>query len=230
MNARGRLVREGAASASLPPTPGNPITTTIDLDLQRFIDSIWPAGVRGAMVALTPKGEVRALYSAPTFDPNHFVGGISSAEWRKLNTDPARPLLNRVMQARYPPASPFKLAIAAMALKRGLIKLSTRMPEPCRGGLRLGNRVFRGVNVGTTNSLPMAELHAMLAKVGCTDVQTYVQSGNAVFGTKLSEAALTKAIEHQSSLQGDRSLEHPSQGSAVRISREGEVQGCDPIE
>lgn len=143
VNARGRLVREGAASASLPPTSGSPIVTTIDLDLQRFIDSIWPAGVRGAMLALTPKGEVRALYSAPTFDPNHFVGGISSAEWRKLNTDAARPLLNRVIQARYPPASPFKLAISAMALKRGLINLNTRMPEPCRGGMRLGNRVFR---------------------------------------------------------------------------------------
>jgi penicillin-binding protein 2 len=143
VNARGRLVREGAASAALPPTPGNPITTTIDLDLQRFIDSIWPANVRGAMVALTPRGEVRALYSAPTFDPNKFVGGISSTDWRRLNTDPARPLLNRVIQARYPPASPFKLAISAMALKRGLIRLGTRMPEPCRGGMRLGNRVFR---------------------------------------------------------------------------------------
>ena len=143
VNARGRLVREGAASAALPPTPGNPITTTIDLDLQRFIDSIWPARWRGAMVALTPAGEVRALYSAPTFDPNAFVGGISSSDWRRLNNDPARPLLNRVIQARYPPASPFKLAISAMALKRGLIKLSSRMPEPCRGGMRLGNRVFR---------------------------------------------------------------------------------------
>jgi penicillin-binding protein 2 len=143
VNARGRLVREGAVSASLAPTSGDPITTTIDLELQRFIDSIWPPRVRGAMVALTPSGEVRALYSAPTFDPNHFVGGISSAEWRRLNNDPARPLLNRVIQARYPPASPFKLAISAMALKRGLIKLSSRMPEPCRGGMRLGNRVFR---------------------------------------------------------------------------------------
>jgi penicillin-binding protein 2 len=143
LNARGRLVREGAASASLPPTPGRPIKTTIDLDLQRFIDSIWPANVRGAIVALTPQGEVRALYSAPTFDPNKFVGGISSADWRRLNTDPARPLLNRVIQARYPPASPFKLAISAMALKRGLVRLGTRMPEPCRGGMRLGNRVFR---------------------------------------------------------------------------------------
>jgi penicillin-binding protein 2 len=143
VNARGRLVREGAASTGLAPTPGKPIVTTLDLDLQRFIDSIWPANVRGAMVAMTPRGEIRALYSAPTFDPNHFVGGISSAEWRKLNTDPAKPLLNRVIQARYPPASPFKLAIAAMALKRGLIRLDTRMPEPCRGGMRLGNRVFR---------------------------------------------------------------------------------------
>jgi penicillin-binding protein 2 len=143
VNARGRLVREGAASATLQPTPGKPIVTTLDLDLQRFIDSIWPAGVRGAMVAMTPDGEIRALYSAPNFDPNHFVGGISSAEWRKLNNDPAKPLLNRVIQARYPPASPFKLAIAAMALKRGLIGLNTRMPEPCRGGMRLGNRVFR---------------------------------------------------------------------------------------
>jgi penicillin-binding protein 2 len=143
VNARGRLVREEASTASLPPTTGKPIHTTIDLDLQRYIDSIWPAGVRGAMVAMTPAGEVRALYSAPTYDPNVFVGGISGAEWRALNNDEARPLLNRAIQTRYPPASPFKLAIAAMALKRGLIGLDTHMPAPCRGGLRLGNRVFR---------------------------------------------------------------------------------------
>jgi penicillin-binding protein 2 len=143
VNARGRLVREEASTASLPPTPGKPILTTIDLDLQRYIDSVWPAGVRGAMIAMTPTGEVRALYSAPTYDPNAFVGGISMALWRGLNDDEARPLLNRAIQTRYPPASPFKLAIAAMALKRGLIGLDTHMPTPCRGGLRLGNRIFR---------------------------------------------------------------------------------------
>jgi penicillin-binding protein 2 len=142
VNARGRLVREEATTA-LPPTPGKPISTTIDLDLQRYIDSVWPAGVRGAMIAMTPTGEVRALYSAPTYDPNAFVGGISMALWRGLNDDEARPLLNRAIQTRYPPASPFKLAIAAMALKRGLIGLDTHMPTPCRGGLRLGNRIFR---------------------------------------------------------------------------------------
>jgi penicillin-binding protein 2 len=143
VNARGRLVREEGSAASLPPTPGRSVATTIDLDLQRFIDSIWPVGVRGAMVAITPAGEIRALYSAPSFDPNAFIGGITPQLWRALNSDEARPLLNRVIQARYPPASPFKLAIASMALKRGLIGLDTHMPVPCRGGLRMGNRVFR---------------------------------------------------------------------------------------
>jgi uncharacterized protein (DUF1697 family) len=56
--------------------------------------------------------------------------------------------------------------------------------------------LLRGVNVGTKNSLPMAELRAMLTSLGCTEVQTYVQSGNAVFGTKLSESAITKTVEH----------------------------------
>ena len=55
--------------------------------------------------------------------------------------------------------------------------------------------LLRGVNVGTKNGLPMAELRAMLTKIGCTDVETYVQSGNAVFGTKLGAAELTQAIE-----------------------------------
>lgn len=54
--------------------------------------------------------------------------------------------------------------------------------------------LLRGVNVGTKNSLPMAELRAMLTKIGCTDVQTYVQSGNAVLGTKLGASELAKAI------------------------------------
>jgi uncharacterized protein (DUF1697 family) len=55
--------------------------------------------------------------------------------------------------------------------------------------------LLRGVNVGTKNSLPMADLRAMLVKIGCTRVRTYVQSGNAVFDTSLSPAALTRAIE-----------------------------------
>jgi uncharacterized protein (DUF1697 family) len=55
--------------------------------------------------------------------------------------------------------------------------------------------LIRGINVGSKNSLPMVKLRSMLADLGCTDVQTYVQSGNTVFGTTLGEAELTKSVE-----------------------------------
>ncbi len=143
VNSRGGLVRDDAGLGALSPEPGRILRTTVDLELQRFIDSIWPAGVRGAMLAMTPQGEIRALYSSPTYDPNLFVGGIAAGEYRALLTDPANPLINRAINGRYPPASPFKLATAAMALRRGVANFSTHMDLPCRGGFRLGNRVFR---------------------------------------------------------------------------------------
>jgi penicillin-binding protein 2 len=146
VSAAGQLVREEGVAASLPPVGGEPIRTTIDLRLQRFVDSLWQAdapGVRGGLVALTPEGQTLALYSSPSFDPNAFIGGISRESWQALRADSALPLINRVIQARYPPASPFKLAMAAMALKNGVVTSRTRMAQPCRGGLQLGNRFFR---------------------------------------------------------------------------------------
>ncbi len=146
VSAAGQLVREEGVAAPVLPVSGKPIRTTIDLDLQEYVDSLWQAdarGVRGGLVALTPTGQVLALYSVPSFDPNAFIGGISAQEWRALRGDSSYPLINRVIQARYPPASPFKLAIAAMGLKKGLVAYNTTMPQPCRGGLQLGNRFFR---------------------------------------------------------------------------------------
>ncbi|MFN0179698.1 MAG: penicillin-binding protein 2 [Gemmatimonadales bacterium] len=145
VDARGRMVRDESASPSLKPVAGEPIRTTIDLDLQTFIDSMWTAdrpGVRGAMVAMQPNGEVLALYSAPTFDPNEFISGITGRRWAALNTDEAKPLFNRATRGAFPPGSPFKLVTAAVALKRGLVDFSSRMPQSCGGGLRFGNRVF----------------------------------------------------------------------------------------
>jgi penicillin-binding protein 2 len=145
VDARGRMVRDESESPSLKPVAGEPIRTTIDLDLQTFIDSMWTADrpdVPGAMVAMQPNGEVLALYSAPTFDPNEFISGITSRRWSALNTDEAKPLFNRATRGAFPPGSPFKLVTAAVALKRGLVDFSSHMPQSCSGGLRFGNRVF----------------------------------------------------------------------------------------
>jgi penicillin-binding protein 2 len=144
VSARGQMVRDAEAAANLAPVPGADLHTTIDLDLQRYISRTFPAGQRGAVMALNPNtGEVLALYSAPGFDPNAFVGGISTSYWRSLNESAARPLLDRAIQARYPPGSTWKLAVAAMALKRGIVGPRSHMPIPCRGGLQYGNRFFR---------------------------------------------------------------------------------------
>lgn len=143
VDALGRLVRERGAAPPLPSIPGRSLRTEIDLPLQLYIDSIWPRGQSGAMIAMTPKGEIRALYSTPAYDPNAFIGGIAASEWRRLTNDPTLPLLNRAIQVRYPPGSPFKLATAAMALRRGLVGFTSHMPIPCRGGLQFGNRYFR---------------------------------------------------------------------------------------
>jgi penicillin-binding protein 2 len=88
-------------------------------------------------------GGILALYSAPVFDPNDFVGGISLERWEALNTDPARPLFNRAVQGRYPPGSTWKLATAAMALELGAVRPEDLMPIPCTGGMWYGNRFWR---------------------------------------------------------------------------------------
>jgi len=144
VSALGHVVREAGAGSRLAPVPGRPLHTTIDLDLQRYIAQIFPAGQRGAVLAMNPNtGEILALYSAPGYDPNAFVGGVDPEYWRRLNESEAHPLFDRTIQARYPPGSTWKLAIATMALKRGIVTLRSHMPIPCRGGLQYGNRFFR---------------------------------------------------------------------------------------
>jgi len=166
VSAKGQMVRDAEAAANLNPVPGKDLHTTIDLDLQRFISRIFPGGKRGAVIALNPNtGEVLALYSAPGFDPNAFVGGISAPYWRSLNESAAHPLLDRAIQARYPPGSTWKLAVAAMALKRGIVGPRSKMPIPCRGGLQYGNRYFRCWNARGHGELTLTEAIAQSCDV-----------------------------------------------------------------
>ncbi len=144
VDARGRVVRDAAARPDRPATTPPPLQTNIDMDLQRFIASYFGDTLVGGVVALEPNtGEVLAIHSAPTFDPNRFIGGVSTEYYKQLTTDTRRPLYNKAMQGRYPPASTFKLATSVVALEAGLVNLDTRMPQPCTGGYTYGGRYFR---------------------------------------------------------------------------------------
>src|SRR5690606_3849925 len=86
---------------------------------------------------------VLALYSAPTFDPNAFVGGIDPKIWTGLQLDEGKPLFDRAVVGLYPPASTWKLAAAAIALDLGVVTPDEYMDVPCRGYYTFGNRTWR---------------------------------------------------------------------------------------
>jgi penicillin-binding protein 2 len=143
VDARGRVVRDAGARDDVVPEAAPALYTNIDLDLQRFAASLFGDSLQGGAIALDPEtGEVLALHSAPTFDPNRFIGGIPADYWRALTTDARRPLYNKVIQARYAPGSTWKLATATYALENGIATLDDVMPVPCNGAFLFGNRYF----------------------------------------------------------------------------------------
>ena len=102
------------------PIPGKPIQLTIDYNLQAVAEQEL-AGKIGAMIALDPRtGEILAMTSQPSFDPNDFAVRIPSKEWRVLNDDPNKPMLDRAIQAQLAPGSVFKILESAAMLESGV--------------------------------------------------------------------------------------------------------------
>jgi len=127
VNNRGKIVRQ---LNHTPPQAGEDIYLTIDLNLQLYIEKLLN-GRKAAVVAINPSnGEVLALVSSPSYDPNLFVGGISSAKYNALLEDPDKPLFNRAMLGTYPPASTVKPFIAVSALSEGVITPRTVVHDP----------------------------------------------------------------------------------------------------
>lgn len=158
VDAMGRTVRDAGVAQTLGPEQGETIRTTIDITLQEYVASVFPPAGRGAVVIMHPRnGEILAMYSSPGYDPNAFIGGYDPALWSALSQSESSPLMNRAIQARYPPASTWKLVVAALAAKRGLVDLNTTMPIPCRGGFPYYNRVFRCWRLTGHGSLTLGE-------------------------------------------------------------------------
>lgn len=127
VNNRGRIVR---LLNHHDPEAGEDVYLTIDLKLQLYIQKLLE-GRRAAVVALDPNnGEVLALVSSPSYDPNLFVDGISSTKYKELLNDPKKPLFNRTMLGSYPPASTVKPFLAVSALSEGVITPKTVVYDP----------------------------------------------------------------------------------------------------
>jgi penicillin-binding protein 2 len=144
VDALGRVLGDFPGYDDVAPVPGDSLGLTIDADLQRWVARIVPDTARGGLVALEPgTGEILALYSSPSFDPNALVGRVVPEQWAALRQDAGRRLLNRAIAGIYPPGSTWKLATAAVALELGIVDPSATLPTACRGGMRYGNRYFR---------------------------------------------------------------------------------------
>jgi penicillin-binding protein 2 len=146
-NARGRQVPGNSSELldSLPmdekPAPGSNVYLSIDLDLQ-LLGARLLEGRRGAIVALDPQtGEILALVSAPSFDPNLFAVGMSTTQYGELQNNPDVPLFNRAVRGSYPPGSTIKPMLAIAALETGATNLTRK--TFCRGYFMLPNSTHR---------------------------------------------------------------------------------------
>lgn len=137
VNAYGRVIRELARRDG---RPGDDLVLTIDGALQRFAMERMGAESAAAVVVDVHTGDVLALASNPAFDPNWFNVGITSEQWRRLNGDKYKPLINKAIQGQYPPGSTFKMMVALAALESGAISPDHRVH--CPGQIQFGNYTF----------------------------------------------------------------------------------------
>jgi penicillin-binding protein 2 len=108
--------------------PGADVTLTIEASLQQYAERLM-GGKRGSVVAIEPQtGEVLALVSAPSFDPDLMTGSRRGVAYDSLAHHPGKPLFNRALRATYRPGSIFKMVQGLIALDEGIIAPSTRIP------------------------------------------------------------------------------------------------------
>jgi penicillin-binding protein 2 len=137
VNSHGKEV--GEALEEKPAVPGNPLKLTVDVDLQIAAEEAME-GKNGAIVAMDPHtGEILAMASRPTFDPNNFAIRIGRADWVKLINDPNKPLLNKAIQAQLAPGSTFKILMATAGWQEGIAQ---NLHVFCTGGAEFYGRRF----------------------------------------------------------------------------------------
>jgi len=133
--------------------PGDNIITTLDLRLQQLAEkALESKAKRGAIVIVDPTdGDILAMASWPTYDPNSFVPSISAEKFKQLQDDPDLPLLARAFRSAYPPGSTFKVAVGIAALETGAVHADDLYQ--CVPGIQIGNLTFHNWKKGDRGAL-----------------------------------------------------------------------------
>jgi penicillin-binding protein 2 len=137
VNAVGRVMREIDRVDS---SPGQDVVLTVDQGLQNYVQARLVGQSAAAVVIDVRNGDIMALGSAPSFDPNKFINGISSKDYNELRENKYRPFSNKATQGTFPPGSTFKMMVALAALEGGLI--DTKEKINCRGYIEVGKQRF----------------------------------------------------------------------------------------
>jgi penicillin-binding protein 2 len=139
VNARGRVVAEDVGG-SRPAVPGKDVTLTLDADVQNRALEVFGEESGGCVVMDVRNGDILCMVSAPSFDPNLFVGGVPSSIYRALSEYERKPLLDKALNGVFHPGSTFKLTTSLAILEAG-VDPDERVV--CTGGYRFGSRTFR---------------------------------------------------------------------------------------
>jgi penicillin-binding protein 2 len=138
--------RELRTLRKLPPESGNNIILTLDVKIQEELEKLMTSTTEqyrngSAVVMKVQTGEILAVISKPSFDPNKFAAGISSHDWSELMSNEWHPLQNRTIHGQYPPGSTYKIITALAGLEEGIIKPDTSIY--CPGHFKLGRGRYR---------------------------------------------------------------------------------------
>ena len=152
VNALGRVIKEIERQES---QPGAEVALTIDLALQKRLSASLRGQSAAAVVLDVHAGEVLAMASAPSFDPNAFNRGLSGDEWGALVSDSRSPLINKAIAGQFAPGSAFKPVVALAALEKGAIAPATRIF--CSGSVELGDARFHCWEKGGHGDLALAD-------------------------------------------------------------------------
>ncbi len=205
VDAAGRILRSLGRD---PEQPGEDVMLSVDAGLAEAVERAFPKDLSGAVVVAKPStGEILALYSSPSYNPNAFTMGMTNQEYEALLTDPKRPLFQRALGGLYPPGSTFKIVTAVAALEEGAIRPDTTVEDV--GVVTIGPFTFPNwyfVQYGKTE--------------GMVDIVKAIQRSNDIFFYKVGEwVGITKLSQWARRL---------GVGTVLGIELGGEAKGLMP--